>query len=71
MLSNKKFNPMVTELYIMGSVSLVFITQSYFDVPENIRLTLAQHYFVMKTTNKIEIQQITCIHSLDSDFQTF
>ena len=32
MLSNKKLNPMVTELFIRGrrlNISLVFITQSY------------------------------------------
>ena len=41
MLSNKQRNPIVTELFIRGSklsISLVFITQSYFSVPKNIRL---------------------------------
>ena len=41
MLSNKKLNPIVTELFIRGgklNISLVFITQSYFAVPKNIRL---------------------------------
>ena len=36
MLSNKKLNPIVTELFIRGrklNISLVFITQSYFAVP--------------------------------------
>ena len=40
-LSNKKLNPIVTELSIRGrklNISLVFITQSYFSVPKNIRL---------------------------------
>ena len=40
-LSNKKLNPVVTELFIRGrklNISLVFITQSYFAVPKNIRL---------------------------------
>ena len=35
MLSNKKFNPVVIELLIRGrklNISLVFITQSYFDL---------------------------------------
>ena len=39
-LKNKKFNPIVTELFIRGrklNISLVFITQSYFAVPINIR----------------------------------
>ena len=41
-LSNKKLNPVVTSLFIRRcrklSTSLVFITQSYFTVPKNIRL---------------------------------
>ena len=54
MLSNKKLNPIVTELFIRGrklSISLVFIKQSYFAVPKNIRLNSA-HYFIMKIPNK-------------------
>ena len=38
-LSNKKLNSIVTELFIGGrklNISLVFITKPYFDVPENI-----------------------------------
>ena len=37
MLSNKKLNPIVTELLIRGgklNISFVFITQSYFTVPK-------------------------------------
>ena len=37
MLSNEKFNPVVTELFIRGgklNISLVFITQSYFALPK-------------------------------------
>ena len=40
-LSNKKLHPIVIELFIRGrklSISLIFITQSYFAVPEYIRL---------------------------------
>ena len=38
MLSNKKLNPIVTELFITGKkiISHVFITQSYFAVLKNI-----------------------------------
>ena len=49
MLSNKKLNLIVTEMFIWGrkfSICLVFITQSYFAVPKNIRLH-STHYFVM------------------------
>ena len=57
-LSNKKLRLIVTELLIRGrklNISLVFITQSYFVVPKNIRLN-STHYFVMKIPNKREPQ---------------
>ena len=50
MLSNKKLNPVVTEPFIRGrklNILVVFITQSYFAVQENIILN-STHYFVMK-----------------------
>ena len=60
MLSNKKFNPLVTELFIRSeklNISLVFITQSYFVVHKPIRLS-STHYFIMNIPNKGELQQI-------------
>ena len=54
LLSNKKLHPIVTELFIRGinlNISLVFITQSYFAVPKNIRLN-STHYFILKNSNK-------------------
>ena len=50
MLSNRKLNPIVTELFIRGrklNISFVFIRKSYFAVPKNVRLNSA-HYFSMK-----------------------
>ena len=73
MLSNKKLNPIVTELFVRGrklNISFVFITQSYFAVPKNIRL-ISNNYFVMKISNKIEFQQIAFNQSSDIDFQNF
>ena len=61
LLSNKKPNLVVTELFIRGrklNISLVFITQSYFAVLKNVRLN-STHYFVMKIPNKRELSQIT------------
>ena len=72
MLSNKNLNPTVTELFIRGrklNIYLVFVTQSYFAVPKNIRLN-STRYFVMKILNKRELQQITFNHSSDTDFRT-
>ena len=56
MLSDKKLNPIGTELFIRGgklNISLVFITKSYFTVPKNIRLN-STHYFVIKIPSKRE-----------------
>ena len=64
-LSNKKVNPIVTELFIRGrklKIYLVFITQSYFAVSKNIRLD-STHHFIMKILNKRELQQIAFNHS--------
>ena len=51
MLSNKKFNPMVSELFIRGRKlnSVVFSTQSYFSVPNRLNST---HYIIMRIPNK-------------------
>ena len=73
MLSNKKLNPVVTELFVRGrklNISLVFITQSYFAVPKNSRLN-STHYFVMKIPNKRELSQIVFNQSSNIDFQNF
>ena len=54
MLSNKKLNPAVTELFIRGrklNISLVFIIKYYFAVSKNIGLNSAQ-CFIMKIPNK-------------------
>ena len=47
MINNKKLNSIVTELFIRGrklNISLVFITQSYFEVPKDVRLNTT-HFF--------------------------
>ena len=65
MLSNKKLNLIVTELFIRGrklNISLVFIMQSYFAVPKTVRLN-STHYLVIKILNRRELQQITFNHS--------
>ena len=58
MLSSKKLNPIVTELFIRGKkliISLVFVTQSYFTMPKDIRLNCT-YYFIMKIPNKREFK---------------
>ena len=50
MINNKKLNSIVTELFIRGrklNISLVFITQSYFKVPRDVKLNTT-HFFYHK-----------------------
>ena len=71
MINNNKLNPVVTELFIRGrklNISIVFITQSYFKVPKDVRLNCL-HFFIMKTPNKRELQQIALNHSSDIDLK--
>ena len=54
MINNEKLNSIVTELIIRDrklNISLVFITQSYFKVPKDVRLNTT-HFFTMKIPNK-------------------
>ena len=69
-LSNKKLNSIVTELFIRGrklKISFFCIMQSYFAQPKNIRLN-STHYFIMKTRNKWELEQIAFNYSSDIEF---
>ena len=65
MINNNKVNPIVTKLFIRGrklNISIVFITQSYFKVPKDVRLN-STHFFIMKIPNKNELQQTALNHS--------
>ena len=71
MHNNEKLNKIVTELFIRVrklNVALVFITQSHFKLPKDIRLDITD-FFNMKIPNKRELQQIAYNHSSDIDFQ--
>ena len=53
-IKNKKLNSIVTELFIRGrkiNISFVFITQSYFKVPKDVRLNTT-HFFISEVPNK-------------------
>ena len=69
----EKLPKQVTELFIRGrkmNITLIFITQSYFKVPKDIRLN-ATHYYIMKIPNKRELTSIATNHSSDIDFKDF
>ena len=71
MLSNKKLNSVVTELFIRGrklNILLVFIAQSCFTVPENVMIN-SSRYNVMEVPKKRELQQIAFNHSSEIDFK--
>ena len=60
-------------MFIRGrklNISLVLITQSYFEVPKDIRLNTS-HFFIAKIPNKKELQQIAINHSSDVNTTDF
>ena len=70
-MTNKRFQAIIKELFIRCrklNNSLVFITQSYFSVPKNVRLN-STNYLIMKVNNKRESQNIAINHSADIDYQ--
>ena len=71
MNNNKKFNLVVTELFIRIrklNISIVFITQSYSNVPKEIRVN-ATHAFIMKMPNKKKLQLFVLNQSPGVDFK--
>ena len=66
MLSNKKLNPIVTELFIRGrklNISVALLQNSIL-LHQKIWLN-STRYFIMKIPNKRELQQIVFNHSSD------
>ena len=56
-MTNNKFQVIIKELFIRSrklNISLVFITQSYFSVPKEVRLN-STLYLIMKIHNKREL----------------
>ena len=56
-LKIKKINLIVTEIFTTArklNISVVFIMQSYFKVPEEVRLNTT-HFFIIKIPNKREL----------------
>ena len=59
MVNNKALNPVATELFIRGrkpNISIVFMTQSYFKVPKDVRLNsihfLSREFQIKESFNK-------------------
>ena len=72
-MTNKRSQIILKELFIRCrklNISLIFITQSYFSVPRDVRLN-STHYLIMKINNEKELQNIADNHSTDIDYQDF
>ena len=68
-MTNKKFEAIIKELFIRCrklNIYLVFITQSYFSVPQDVRVN-STHYLIMKINNKkknYKILQLVILQAL-------
>ena len=71
--TNKKFQAAIKEFFIRRrklNISLVFITQSCFNIPKEVRLN-STHYLIFKVNNRRELQNIVFNHSADIDYKDF
>ena len=72
-MSNKKAQQVLKDLFIRCrklNISLCFLTQSYFSVPKDVRLSCT-HCIIFKLNNKRELQNIVINHSADIDYKGF
>ena len=72
-MTNRKLQAIIKELFIRCrkvNISLVFITQSCFSVPKDVRLN-ATHYLVRKINSRKELINIVLNHSVDIDYHSF
>ena len=72
-MSNKKIQAIIKELFIRCrklNISLVFIPQSYFSFPKDVRLN-STHYLIMKINNRTELQNIAINHSANIEYKDF
>ena len=72
-MRSEKFKAIVKELFIRCrklNISIVFITQSYFRTPKDVRLN-STHYILMKIGNKKELKSITEENSGHLAFKEF
>ena len=71
--TNKKIQPIIKEVFFRCrklNISLVFITQSYFSVPNEVRLN-STYYLIMKIHIKRELQSTAINHSAGIDYKDF
>ena len=72
-MRSEKFKAIVKELFIRCrklNIYIVFITQSYFRTPKDVRLN-STHHILMKISNKKELKSIAEENSGHLDFKDF
>ena len=72
-MTNKKIGDIIKELFIRCikvNISLVFVIQSYFSAPKDMRLN-STYYLIMRINSGKESQNIKINHSADIDFNDF
>ena len=72
-MTNKKIQTMIKELFIRCrklNILLVFITQSYFSDPKDVRLN-STHYLIMKISDRKELQNIAINYTTDINYKDF
>ena len=72
-MTNKKSQFIIKDLFIRSrklNVSLVFITQSHFSVPKEVRLSCT-HYLIMNIHNRKELKNIAINHSAYIEYKNF
>ena len=72
-MTNKKIGDITKELFIRCikvNISLVFVIQSYFSAPKDMRLN-STHYLIMRINSGKESQNIKINHPADIDFNEF
>ena len=69
-MTNKHFQAIIKELLVRCrklNISFLFISQSYFSVPTDVRLN-STHYLIMKINSRKELKNIAVNHSADIDY---
>ena len=71
-MTNKKFQTIINGLFIRSrklNISLLFIAQTYFSVPKDVRLNST--HMIIKINNKKQLQNFAINHSADIDYKDF
>ena len=71
MKASKKLSSIISEFFLRGrklNILLLSISKFYFKMLKDIRLNVT-HYFIMKISNRIQIQQIASKHLSDIEFK--